>query len=610
MNLQIAIMMTKTFQMLEAMIPLRSFKSFIDDRDGKKGKISKWNYVVYLEACGWALGSIYIVFMIANQGALVALDLWLGRWSKMCQNSTCNVNKTTDCSEYEYEDMNKSNRISFNLSLHDKVSPRICQHSVYWLGLAIFIGLFSILLNQFAAHKGRRFLHEKLLEAVVYARNRVFDSCNAFGRITIRFTSDVNIIDKELGWSIMHFTYFSLICLSAIVVNSIISPLFILLALPLCLIYYAIQHIFKCSSRELKRIELASQSPVASLVNEIAEYPPVIRAYGIQNKFFSCFCRRIDSYLSSYVLFHAGNRWLGISLDYLGSCIVFLATIACLIGSTVDLGFLLTPLTIGFAIKYTLSIPTYLNVLVRYLTYTENGLSSVERIQDYTNLKPEEAFEANERFLPRIRDHLLFENVSLYYNDSNPVIKDISFSIPVKQKVGICGRTGSGKSSILSGILRMLERQEGTIFLSGMDTLKVPLTVLRKNISVVIQDVCVFEDTVRFNVDPENTHSDSEIWSALEKVHLKEMISNMPEKLESLIGAGNLTLSSGQAQLLVISRILLDKRNLLLLDEFGAHLDAETESRILVMIKEEFVDSTVIMVTVSLFNIYIYIYIY
>ncbi|RXG60043.1 Multidrug resistance-associated protein 1 [Armadillidium vulgare] len=304
-------------------------------------------------------------------------------------------------------------------------------------------------------------------------------------------------------------------------------------------------------SRELKRIELASQSPVASLVNEIAEYPPVIRAYGIQNKFFSCFCRRIDSYLSSYVLFHAGNRWLGISLDYLGSCIVFLATIACLIGSTVDLGLLLTPLTIGFAIKYTLSIPTYLNVLVRYLTYTENGLSSVERIQEYTNLKSEEAFEANvtdcrvcmgvcrcrrsrkrkqhsvlnydkERFLPRIlRDHLLFENVSLYYNDSNPVIKDISFSIPVKQKVGICGRTGSGKSSILSGILRMLERQEGTIFLSGMDTLKVPLTVLRKNISVVIQDVCVFEDTVRFNVDPENTHSDSEIWSALEKVHLK-----------------------------------------------------------------------------------------
>ncbi|RXG59742.1 Multidrug resistance-associated protein 1, partial [Armadillidium vulgare] len=286
--------------------------------------------------------------------------------------------------------------------------------------------------------------------------------------------------------------------------------------------------------------------------------------------------------------------------DYLGSCIVFLATIACLIGSTVDLGLLLTPLTIGFAIKYTLSIPTYLNVLVRYLTYTENGLSSVERIQEYTNLKSEEAFEANvtdcrvcmgvcrcrrsrkrkqhsvlnydkERFLPRIlRDHLLFENVSLYYNDSNPVIKDISFSIPAKQKVGICGRTGSGKSSILSGILRMLERQEGTIFLSGMDTLKVPLTVLRKNISVVIQDVCVFEDTVRFNVDPENTHSDSEIWSALEKVHLKEMISNMPDKL--------------------------DKKNLLLLDEFGAHLDAETESRILVMIKEEFADSTVIMV--------------
>ncbi|XP_050714538.1 ATP-binding cassette sub-family C member 8-like isoform X2 [Eriocheir sinensis] len=573
---------------------------------------STWNYLVYLRACGVSMGLAYLLCAVAGQGVTVGLDFWLGRWTG--QASHWNETKPGD----------KKSEEAMQAFVEETMSS---YYQVYAMlsAVSVVLSLSTNLLGQLAAGRGRRNLHHGMLRALVKAAPRFLDDTPA-GRLLNRVTNDTAMIDKELARSVTHLLFFVLLVTSAVLVNAAVTPAFLAAAVPICLVYYAVQKFFRCSSRELKRLESLSRSPLLSHLGETVGGACVVRAYGQERRFQQVFLHRLDTHLAAFILLHAGNRWLGICLDYIGGIIVFCATAASLLGSTTGLGPRLTPDMVGLAINYTLLVPVYLNWVVRFLADTEMGLCSVERVHRYASLPAEEeddhhdedeeeeedddnkkhkrspAFsddiEANQRYRRRhsqvsfkcrrmssglppgwpLEGKVEFRSVTLRHHQSRPIIlSDLNFVIKPGEKVGVCGRTGSGKSTLALALLRVVRATKGSILIDGTDLRHVPLHILRASTSLIPQDSHLFCGTVRFNCDPLGKATEQEVWRALEAVQLKDLVTDLPRRLESEVLEGGANFSGGQRQLFCVARALLRRSSLLILDEATSALDPPTE---------------------------------
>ncbi|XP_071518290.1 LOW QUALITY PROTEIN: ATP-binding cassette sub-family C member 9 [Panulirus ornatus] len=624
----------------------------VSEEERERGRISKWNYIVYLKACGVGLGLSYLFCALAGQGVTVALDFWLGNWSG--EANTWNATEAKNWQAYSTyvtkADL-PSERAKFVeptvgppvLHVRERYQAFVNQTMYYYYRIYALLSVVSItlslstnLLGQFAAGRGRKRLHEDMLENLVRCSVRFFDTTPT-GRIMNRFTTDTAMIDKELAKSVTHLLFFVLLVTSAVVVNAVITPAFLAVAIPICAIYYAIQKFFRCSSRELKRLESLSRSPLNSHMSESVGGCVVIRAYGDQRRFTHVILHRLDTHITAFTLLHAGNRWLGICLDYIGSIIVFCATSGLLLWSTVlaTPQTALSPAMVGLAINYTLFVPVYLNWVVRFLAETEMCLNAVERVQHYASLPSEDTchtapdqeddntgqYREGSSHLSRrswrsgsssgsgssrssglppgwpLEGRVEFRDVTLTYDPSlEPVLTDLNFTISPGEKVGLCGRTGSGKSSLILSLYRLVGVTSGRILVDGMNILAVPLSLLRGSISLIPQDTQLFCGTVRFNLDPLGQRPDDHLWRALEVAHLKTFISSLPAGLDSEVSEGGRSLSAGQRQLFCVARAVLRRSSLLILDEATSALDTATEASLRHALHAFFAHATVITI--------------
>ncbi|KAK7077013.1 hypothetical protein SK128_015541 [Halocaridina rubra] len=620
----------------------------VSEEERERGRISKWNYVLYMKACGLWLCFGYLFCAFAGQAVSVMLDFWLGKWSGKA--NTWNATEAQNWQDYQshLESLTQSGETATPLNPEVlNVSERYQEFVLDTMHLhypiyatlsvaSIFLALSTNLLGQVAAGKGRRKMHENMLQNIVQCSVRFFDMTPA-GRIMNRFTTDTAMIDKELARSVTHLLFFVLLVASAVVVNAIITPAFLAVAMPICVIYYAIQRYFRCSSRELKRLESLSRSPLYSHISESVSGAMVIRAYGDQRRFADVLLHRLDTHVIAFTLLHAGNRWLGISLDYIGSIIVFLATLASLLWSTA-LGQQLTPAMVGLAISYTLLVPVYLNWVVRFVADTEMCLNAVERVHHYSTLPTEEgphiihkrsltpAYQHNggvstisyrsrsrssstsgSSGLPPgwpLEGRIEFRDVSLTYDPAiEPVLNGLDFTIISGEKVGLCGRTGSGKSSLILSLYRLVETSRGRILIDGTDIMQVPLAILRESISIIPQDTHLFCGTVRFNLDPLEQHPDESLWQALEIAQLKPVICSMSLGLNSEVAEGGSNFSAGQRQLFCVARAILRRSSLLILDEATSALDATTEKALHQALDTAFLHATIITIAHGVHNL-------
>ncbi|CAG2107663.1 unnamed protein product, partial [Medioppia subpectinata] len=461
-------------------------------------------------------------------------------------------------------------------------------------------------------------LHNKIFVRLLRAPIAVFDA-NPVGRILNRFTKDMGIVDEQLPATGFDLNMNFLQLLGVMVVVAMVNPYLTIPAIGLIIFTFIVRNIYIKTARDIKRYEGLTRSPVYSHVSTTLNGLASVRAYGAQEVFERQFYVYQDDHSATWFLFVCSSRALGLITDWL--CIAYIVSISVVImafpnaitGGQVGLAFssVITTKNIICTNKPIFTIVLMLvNTTqwgVRQSTEFESQMTSVERIVEYSKL-PQEAVETAPMASPigtggcwppsewPQAGQIVMQNMSLYYEGSDkPVLRNLCCAIGAGEKVGIVGRTGAGKSSIIAALFRLAEPQ-GQVLVDGVDTKSVGLRELRRRISIIPQEPVVFTGTVRHNLDPFGEFADPDIWAALNEVQLGHTVRELPGQLDGALSEGGGNLSVGQRQLVCLARAILRDNRVLVLDEATANVDIQTDALIQTTIRRRFADCTVLTI--------------
>lgn len=536
-----------------------------EEEGRKRGSVGWKIYCQYLAAIGgWTIFGPYAFFRIANAVAMIGADRWMAFWATGDGGHSENYYLTGYC-------------------------IIAC--------LPILLFGFATLLKAIAMLKSARSMHHSMLGSVLRAPMEFHDTTPR-GRITNRFSSDQSSVDETLPYAFdSFFRVFSSIFCTFILIISVV-PAFAGALVPLCIIYFFSCTYYLSSSREIKRWQQTLNSPIFGLFSETIDGVSTIRAFNNQQKFIDLNYNRINRDHVAYFVGICSNRWLAVRLEMVGSLIIFSATLFAVIERDN-----ISPGLMGLAVSYSMTITQSLNWLVRMASDVENNIVSVERIQEYIDLTPEAPWNIKETVpymsWPEV-GCVEFNNIKLRYREGlDLVLKGVSLKIAGGEKVGIVGRTGSGKSSLFVALMRLVELAEGDIKIDDVDISQLGVHDLRSKIAIIPQDPVMFQGTLRTNVDPVG-HFDGrekEIHTALEQSHFTSTVDERGLDLLDLeVKEGGSNFSVGQRQLMCLTRALLKNANILMLDEATSQVDPATDALIQKTLREEFKHATVLTI--------------
>uniref|UniRef100_A0A3P9LA07 Multidrug resistance-associated protein 4 n=1 Tax=Oryzias latipes TaxID=8090 RepID=A0A3P9LA07_ORYLA len=435
-------------------------------------------------------------------------------------------------------------------------------------------------------------LHNSMFDAIIRTSLRFFDA-NPIGRILNRFSKDIGYLDSLLPWTFVDFTQVFLQVIGVIAVAAIIIPWILIPIVPLLGVFLFLRHYFLQTSRDIKHLESTTRSPVFSHLSSTLQGLSTIRAFRVQERFQQMFDEYQDLHSEAWFLFLTTSRWFAVRLDVICSVFVTITAFGCLY-----LKEGLKPGAVGLALTYAVTLTGMFQWGVRQSAEIENMMTSVERVVEYAELESEAQWETD--FQPPEdwpqTGTVTFDRVNFSYNVSEPlVLKDLSVTFASKEKVGIVGRTGAGKSSLVSALFRLAE-PEGKITIDGFLTSEIGLHPLRQKMSIIPQDPVLFTGTMRKNLDPFRQHTDEDLWNALQEVQMKAVVEDLPNKLEEILTESGSNFSVGQRQLVCLARAILRKNRILILDEATANVDPRTDSLIQQTIRDKFQDCTVLTI--------------
>ncbi|GMH98076.1 hypothetical protein TrST_g10769 [Triparma strigata] len=466
------------------------------------------------------------------------------------------------------------------------------------VGGVLALTVRSLFMAWHRLHASRQ-LHEELTTSIMRAPVSYFD-VTPTGRILNRFAADMDKIDLELTNSLAQGTGTMFNVTQSYVTISIATKgIFLIPLVPLTFIYYKVQQWFRRSSTEIQRVENVTRSPIFSDFSQTLSGTSTIRAYSEQDR-FSQNCRdAFDVNNAGYQLVQFCNNWLGIRLDILGGFVgAFVAGLAL---ATSDNGAdaLIPAGWVGLALLESNQATNFLKHGVRMIAQVEAQMSSVERILYYAQNVAPEADERTPQDPPEDwpkSGEIKISDASMKYRNGPLVLKGLSLEIKGGEKIGVVGRTGSGKSSLMTTLFRIVELTEGSVTIDDVDIGTIGTFPLRSKLSIIPQDPVLFSNTVKYNLDPFNLATEDELWAVLEKVQLGSVIRELENGLDEQVSEGGENFSQGQRQLLCIARSVLRKPKILICDEATASIDNATDELIQVMIRENFKDSTVMTI--------------
>jgi len=618
-------------------------KSLITDEERKVGAVRSSVYLKYIKAGGgfWNF-SVVIIFTLVNTGTTLATSATVSWWT-----SDANYTK---------------NPIGVYLGVY--------------AFLAILVGVFTFIrtvsLVRFGINASDN-LHLNLIHSIFQAPQSFFDT-TPIGRILARFSADMYTIDMELS-NTMDFVLF---CFTQIIVTMGVivyaSPWFGVAIIPLLYLYIMYMNYFRSVSRETKRLESLSRSPIYAQFSETLGGLTTIRAYDQSERFMNEFGGKIDRNTRATYSNKAADRWLSTRLETIGATIAGLAAVLATYTATTKPGTGFASIA-GLSISYAIGITSLLNFGVRTFAQMEAAMNSTERVLYYSEEIPQEAPFSSDELLNKVatvvsnrkgrieatydnnttntvvpstfavieykgktsiaskcwpeNGSITLNNLKMRYRPETPlVLKGLNVSIEGGERIGIVGRTGSGKSSLFLCLLRLVEpdvadmmikRDKDTkqqsvdedddeeeqlpgssyvapVSIDGVDTLRLGLKELRSKITIIPQNPVLFSGTIRSNIDPFDDYADAEVWQALDGCGMKIKIESMPGLLQAEVAEYGENLSAGMRQLLVLGRALLKQCKILLLDEATSSVDFETDREIQRTIRESFKGCTVLTI--------------
>lgn len=477
-------------------------------------------------------------------------------------------------------------------------NPSISSHVLVGLycALSLVCMLGFALRSQMIVQLGLRaskIFFTKLMTSVMKAPMGFFDATPS-GRILNRASVDMSVIDLDIPFTCGSFlgTLFDVICI--IVVTCIVTWQIIVVIIPVLLLTQYFQRYYTTAARELNRINSTTKAPIVNNSAETMSGCATIRAYKETERFRRRNLELIDRDASAYLYKFAALEWLVIRIEL--SCTLVLIIAACLVifQSSVSGGFA------GLAVTYALALGSSLVVFCIWQGFLSIFVVSVERIKQYLDL-PQEAPAVIESNRPPVawpkKGDIFLDHLQIRYRENAPlVLKGITCTFHGGQKIGVVGRTGSGKTTLISALFRLVEPAGGRIYIDDVDITSIGLHDLRFKLGIIPQEPVLFQGTVRTNLDPLNQYTDFEVWEALRKSQLAEVIEKLPLRLESSVSDQGENWSGGQRQLFCLGRVLLKQSQVLVLDEATASIDSATDALLQSVIREEFVACTVITV--------------
>jgi ABC-type multidrug transport system fused ATPase/permease subunit len=533
-----------------------------------------WNYIKSMGPSWFPF--LLVLILAVEQGGDLLGNWWLRQWSE------------------------GKGRIA--AAMYSSGDSTVYYLSIYF-GLGLLNMMFSVLqklIFLFGGVRASRQLFNKMMQSVLRATVRFYDS-TPVGRIMNRFSSDIESIDFMIARQLADFGQTIFVTVTTLFLVTYITPLFILPGILIVMAYWAFFQYYLQTSRELKRIQSVTHSPVYQHFGETLSGLATIRAYGDQNRFIKENMQKIDTTNRPEFYTWLTGAWVCFWVDVLGGLVSF-TTAVFLVWNVgrIDAG--LAGLSLSYAAFFGYRLYYAFNIYAKL----QIEMNSAERVKEYTELRSEAPLVVNDEQVPHNWPEfgeILFDNVNLRYAPDLPlVVKDLSFRVNPGSKVGVVGRTGAGKSTIITSLFRFIEVESGKIIIDGVDISAIGLQSLRQSIAIIPQDPTLFTGTTRTNLDPFNNYSDADIYQALRRVHLvdgeddTETSHNKFTDLNTSVTEGGLNFSQGQRQLLCLARALLSRPKILLLDEATASIDYATDSKIQRTIREEFSSATLITV--------------
>ena len=548
------------------------------------GAVSKrviWDYFRSGGSVAFILFTLFASF--ASQGLYHFTDLWLAAW-------------TQDLSNYEnavYESNGEVQQKSLaSGTVFDTNNGNIILYTV--LIVILFVAAFiRMILCFYLSLNCSINLHDMIFRKVLRAPMTFFEN-NPLGRILNRFTRDMGIVDILIPRTIVELNLTVFDVLGSVFVCMVVNPWLIIPTIILAVVCYPMREYYVRTGRDLHRLDSIARSPVYNHLTATFDGLITIRAFKLELKCEEQYIRYLkDSVACRFLVFYA-IRVLGLSLDMFANLYI-LCVCLVLIESPVGA---IPGGDAGLILSQSLLLIGVFQYCVRMTSEFENQMTSAERVLEYGQLPS----EAELRIPGKIEDkdwpsngNIIFKGVNLRYSpDAPPVLKDLTFKIKAGEKIGIVGRTGAGKSSLISILFRLVE-PEGNIIIDNIDIKTLGLHELRSKISIIPQDPSLFSGTVRENLDPFKEYNDVKMWEALSEAHLTVTIRSMGG-LDAKVSEGGANLSVGQRQLLCMARALLKKNKILVMDEATANVDQKTDEVIQETIKTTFTGNTVLTV--------------
>lgn len=523
------------------------------------------------------------------------------------------------------------NTVQTNTTSDLHISNKNGHTTMYYLLIYLLFGLsqssfaiFKLFLTYLYGIYASRDIFKKLLHTVLRARLRFFDT-TPIGRIMNRFSKDIESTDQQLT-PYLHGAICTLMgCITTVVLITFITPQFISIAIMVGILYYLVGYFYMAGSRELKRLDSTTKSPIYQHFSETLVGVTTIRAFGDESRFLQENLQKIDENNRPFFYLWVANRWLAFRIDIIGALVVFGAGIFILADiKNIDAGLA------GISLTYAISFTEDALWLVRFYSEVEMNMNSVERLKEYMDVDKEEYVAHHNKIIqtPPTQwpqdGRIEVNNLSLRYAPKLPrVIKNVSFTVDPRSKIGVVGRTGAGKSTIITALFRFLDPETGYIKIDNYDITSIDLTRLRRAITIIPQDPTLFTGTIKSNLDPYDEYSDEAIFAALRRVNLvtsEELEQQYTENrngnnnygndqasvtsvninrfldLSNEVTEGGGNLSQGQRQLMCLARSLLRSPKILLLDEATASIDYDSDAKVQATIRQEFSESTILTI--------------